>query len=109
MSDLQKVMKPKKIEIYSDTFYGMPEKMIEFVEYFQDKLESIPEEYRESACVDIEAGDEYSSGSLKIYYMRPETIEEEKFRKEQEQNREDDNKRWELKKLVELQKKYGVK
>jgi len=50
----------------------------EFIKWFTDKLESIPEEFKKDAVFDLDATDSYGSPyvTLELYYNRPETQEE---------------------------------
>lgn len=111
MSDIVKVRRDKKEVLISCYEYNAPSSLLDFKDWIDGLLDDVPEQYRDSACFEIESESDYDGCSTKIevYYMRPETEEEEKFRLEVEQNREDDRKRFELRQLAELQKKYGVK
>lgn len=59
-------------------------KLTECAKWFADKLESIPEEFRENASVDIgteqERWSDGYSAAIEIHYYRPETPDEEKAR-----------------------------
>lgn len=63
----------------------IPNKPNEFIKYFQDKFDEIPEEYKNSIEVDIRAEAYYNCNcfSVKISYMRPETEVEEKIRNDE--------------------------
>ena len=70
----------KEIVYYTDSEYGMPEKVEEFMEYWQTKINLVPEEFRDSTRICIDADDDgYGCNQLEVqvYYMRPETEEEE--------------------------------
>lgn len=58
----------------------IPNKPNEFIKYFQDKFDEIPEEYKNSLKIEIRALDYYycDSFSVKVSYMRPETEVEKK-------------------------------
>ena len=68
----------KKIVISNDDNYDLPDNLIQFIEYFQEKLSIIPEEYREFADIEIDCC-EYS-GEFKVSYTRDETDEEQSKR-----------------------------
>jgi hypothetical protein len=57
--------------------YGWPPKnAIRFIAWFQEKIDSIPLEFRDSAIVEINSVSEYygaHSVELEIHYKRPET------------------------------------
>lgn len=56
-----------------------PSSAIEFANWFSLQLGGIPEEYRASATIDIEAFEEYEGSvypHIKIQYSRPETAAE---------------------------------
>lgn len=80
------------------------------VEWFAEKLESIPAEYRVSSQIEIgsEGGYEGSHYShISITYWRTETNAEEKKREGEEAARRDNTKRRELMELQRLQSKYN--
>ena len=71
--------KNKWVEVFKDeNHYGLPRGAIEFIAFFQDKLELVPQEFKESITIDVEAasGMYDESGpelSITISYERPET------------------------------------
>jgi len=70
----------KESVFYCDSEYGLPNDVQEFMQYWQSKIDLIPEEFKESARICCEATDDgYGCNQFEIdvYYMRPETKEEE--------------------------------
>jgi hypothetical protein len=69
-------MKTIKVTVYkADTFFPLPKNAEAFIAFFQKQLNLIPEEFRSSATIDLEAG-LFSDGveeKLEVYYSRPET------------------------------------
>lgn len=87
------------------------EDAIEFIAFFQEKLASIPEEFRSSAIIEVDSISGYegsSYASINIYYYRPETEEEVKVRESKAQNKAELLRQRELKQLEELKRKYGA-
>lgn len=82
-----------KIEVFNKEQYQgewPEENAIKFLEWFEEKISSIPEEFRSSAKVELESVSGYEDSSyaaIEIYYYRPETEEEAKVRESKEQNR----------------------
>jgi len=102
------------VEVFKKEQYDgdWPERnAIEFLAWFEEKINSIPEEFRREAKIELEALSSYEESayvSLEIYYYRPETGDEELVRKSKEQNRIELVKQRELKQLEELKRKYGA-
>jgi hypothetical protein len=79
--------KNKKVCVYrGDSFYGIPESAIDFMAFWQAKLDLIPEEFAGSATIEIDCDIEYDciGTDIKVSYERPETVEETKSRKASE-------------------------
>ena len=86
------------------------ENALEFIKWFQDKLEEVPEEYHSRTRIQIEGHDWYDGGndvSIEISYEREETIEERKARRDKEQEKKKAIEESEKAKFLELKKKYG--
>ena len=76
----------RKVTVFSDTSPYFPSDPKEFMEYFQSKLDKVPNEFKDSARIEIDTdycGD-YSKITLDIFYFRPETSEEARERKAEE-------------------------
>ena len=86
----------------------IPTKPDEFIKYWQDKIDLVPEEYRDSTRIEIEADSYYDCGSLyaSVSYTRPETDSEYGIRMRSEELSEKRHKASELRKLEELKAKY---
>lgn len=93
-------------EQYADEW--PPEDGKEFIAWFIGKVETIPEEHRATAKIEISSVNSYGDayGSIEIGYNRPETDEEEERREEQERRIRANQKDRELKKLAALKAKY---
>lgn len=52
-----------------------PESLPDFIEWMQDKLAEIPEEYRQSAKIEVKDYNEWDCAEYVIRYTRPETDE----------------------------------
>lgn len=81
-----------------------------FIEWFQDLLKDIPEEYRASARIEITSEEQYgdSVSVIILTYSRPETDKEQSRREELAASLAEARKKRELAMLETLQKKYGV-
>jgi hypothetical protein len=54
----------------------MPERLSEALRWMLELYESVPEEFQESATIDIDANDDYDDGvfpTIEVFYERPET------------------------------------
>ena len=103
-----------KIEVFRKERYEgeWPEKnAIAFLAWFEEKINSIPEEFRGSAEVEIDSvslGEGSSYALIEIYYSRPETKEEAKARELKQHDKAELLKQRELRQLEELKRKYGA-
>ena len=93
----------KIIKVYDsdDCFHDYrPEGLIEYIQWLNDKLSLIPEEFRTSATLEINAYESYGTGHYDyvIKYERPETNDERESRELKEQER----KNWEKTKKIEI-------
>jgi len=77
-------MKDKReVVFYIDSEFGLPSGAKEFMKYWQDKIDLIPEEFKDSAKICCDATDDgYGCNfiEVEVYYYRPETKGEEKER-----------------------------
>ena len=96
-------------EVYTDEYADIPEKPDEFLAFWKDKIDRIPEEYRDSATIEVKGVDNYGDPGVKVTvsYVRPETDEEEDRRKRGNQETKDSIERRELEELRRLTKKYN--
>lgn len=87
-----------------------PSNAVEFIKWFQGKLDLIPEEYRNVASIDLETHTSYDSSEIEIdiYYDRPETAQEAAARKHKIQLQKEHERINELALLEKLKKKYGA-
>ena len=69
----------KTITVYDeDVSYAVPTDAYEFVDFWLDKLEAIPEEFRDTAKIELEVDNYYDMAlmSATVSFTRPETKEE---------------------------------
>ena len=82
----------------------------EFIEWCQNQINKIPEEYQENATIDFNIGEmpyeDWPYVFLTIEYERHETELEKKIIKRQEKRREEDLRIVEMKELERLKEKY---
>ena len=70
----------KQINVSFDTMFEFPSDPAKFLQFWIEKIEVVPEEYRHDAKVEAELEDGYLNFSL--IYFRPETADEERVRLE---------------------------
>ena len=85
-----------------------PEDANEFIAWLVEKINSIPEEHRATAKIEIDTTSSYGDtyANLAIKYNRPETDEEEERREGQEKGIRENQKARELRQLETLKAKY---
>lgn len=95
---------------YEHEMKGMPTKPDEFIKFWQDKIALVPEEYRDSTKIEVDANFYYDHASLEMFvsYRRPETDSEYDVRIEAERLEQRRLKARELSKLEELKAKYEL-
>jgi len=73
------------VTLYEHDIYGSvisgeygDDSLRDFIEFFQQLLDKVPPEYRDTAAVSIDSCMEYDSAycAIEVYYKRPETDEE---------------------------------
>lgn len=74
MSDREAHRETRNVQICNGRAYNLPNKLAEFIELLLGHLQSIPEEFRDTAVVEIEADE--GSCNFAISYARPETDQE---------------------------------
>jgi hypothetical protein len=70
----------KKVDVSFDTIFEFPSNPVKFLQFWIEKIEVVPEEYRRDAKVEAELEDGYLNFSLS--YFRPETADEKRIRLE---------------------------
>ena len=98
-----------QVEVFSSESYlgdKVPSKLEEAIKFFQEKLKSIPEEYRKDTILNIEGYDEYDCAyaRVEIYYHRPPTPQEVTDRQEAEKIRAKVQLQWARDNLKRLEK-----
>lgn len=85
-----------------------PENADNFVQWVNQKISEIPEQYMSSAKVEIGAEDSYGSyhATIEISYRRPETDEEMQARIYAQESFAEQRRSRELRQLAELKAKY---
>jgi len=101
--------KLKIISVYHETdCEDIPENGKQFIEFFQDLLEKVPVEFKDSAEISIEAVEDYGDieMNVQVYYIRPETNKEYDIRIKDQQNRIAFREKADKLTLKRLQEKY---
>lgn len=91
--------------------YNIPSNPKEFMKYFQDKIDLIPEEYKDIAIVELNSDyGEYNSTKMifSIDYERYETDEEREYRELKIITQKSVVREKELNQLKKLREKYNV-
>lgn len=102
-------MKQKKqIKAYELGYDDIPEKADEFIRFWQDKINMVPEEFRDTAKIEMEAEESYGCATFEatVSYIRSETDKEERSREKRAQDSQESIKRRELADLAKLKLKY---
>jgi len=99
-----------KVTVFeTDDLEDIPEKPAEFIAFWTEKVNLIPDEFMSTAIITLEPETRWECGYLemKITYTRPETNAESIHREDKANARVDSIRRKELDQLAELKKKYG--
>jgi hypothetical protein len=88
----------------------LPSTPKEFLSWWQEKIDLVPEEYRDTTFIDCETNIswEFAQFQVKIGYKRPETSEEEAIRIKDEKEKQKIIENRELCLLEKLKSKYDV-
>ena len=102
--------KVKVSTICDKEMWDIPSNLKDFMEYWQDLFNEVPEQYRDSAKVEMEAKESYGSAAIEctIYYEREETDEEEMKRElliKHDEARRNERK---MQEYLRLQKELGL-
>jgi hypothetical protein len=103
--------KNKTIKVYEESgCYDIPEKASEFMAFWQSKLDKIPDEFIDSARIEVEANSYYDSVTLdvEITYVRPETDGEMETRECQEKQRADRDKKRKIEAYNKLKRELAL-
>ena len=98
----------KRVTVFDQEQYGddwFPDKLVEAIAWLNGKLLEIPEEYRDTAKIDVDSVSSYAH--VEIVYTRPETDEEADYRIKVENQRQENIRRSELETLNRLKAKYS--
>jgi hypothetical protein len=101
-------MATKRITLFNGRPSEMGECLQDAIEWLQDKLKAVPEEFRSAVEVEIEGYDNYGvpSASMAISYLRPETDDERRARQQAEGRRQTEAEAKEVRQLAELVQKH---
>ena len=99
---------PKKAMVKDKIAFDNYGRFVDFVEEINAKFNSIPEEFRNDACLDIIAFDSYDSYEIQMEYsyQRPETDEEREKRIKEENEIRKAMEENERKMYLKLKNKY---
>jgi len=98
----------KVITVYDSEEQGVvqpPKNLLDFIDWLNWKLESVPEEYYKNANLEISSNC-YEEVTFKVYYERPETARELHAKKLAKELADKDKRAREFALLKELQEKY---
>ncbi len=98
-----------KITHFEDDCWDSPSPNLKyFIEYWQKKINGIPEEFRDSAEITIEPSERWGSEyiNVEIFYYRTETIDEKESRCRKEDDKIKTQRDKEIEELKRLQNKY---
>jgi len=102
-------MKTVQVALFSQRDLDLPTKPKEFIKFFQEKFDLVPEQYRDTTRIALEAEMAYGDPALEltIWYDRPETSKECKEREAKECHRIASIEARERRELALLQAKYS--
>lgn len=90
--------------------WDIPSNLKDFMDYWQDLFNEVPEQYREFAKIELDTKDSYGSVTIEctIYYEREETDEEEMKRELRIKHDEARRNEWKMQEYFRLQKELGL-
>ena len=99
-----------RVSIFKEDALGweVPENPDEFLSYWEEQFKRIPIEYRRSARLEIEAGDEYGSPTVyyTLTYVRPETDLEYDLRVKEQRRKREEQLKEDMVLLAQLRARY---
>ena len=101
------------VEVFKGELYDgdwPPQDAAGYLKWFKDKLDSIPEEYRASAKIELDSESGYEGchyASINIHYDRPESDDEVSIREREVNNRIESARDRDLQQLARLKLKYN--
>ena len=101
--------KLRRFEVYSETSSYIPEKVDEFMKFWQDKIALVPTAHRASAHIEVDAVGDYDGGhclEVVVSYWREETRKELADREKAKGMREKTLQRKERAEFHRLKEKY---
>ena len=105
-------MTTRVVSVYKGRQYedDWPSNPTQFVEFLQQKINKIPEEWRSVAHLNIDGAHSYECScvvEMEIWYSRPETDQERANRERLEMEKALETERTERRQLERLRAKYG--
>ena len=109
----QKMKEKVKVSTICDKelwVWDIPSNLKDFMDYWQDLFNEVPEQYREFAKIELDTKDSYGSATIEctIYYEREETDEEEMKREFRIKHDEARRNEWKMQEYFRLQKELGL-
>jgi len=102
-------MNMKNVIVFeTDDLEDIPERPDEFINFWKEKIDLIPIEFKNAAEITLEPDVRWDCGYLefKIIYKRPETEEEASARMNSNEMQEENKKKREIAALIRLKAKY---
>ena len=102
--------KVKESTICDKEMWDIPSNPKDFLKYWESLFEEVPEQYRGSAKIELEAKERYGGASIEctIYYEREETDEEEMKRELRIKHDEACRNERKMQEYLRLQKELGL-
>lgn len=103
----------QQVEVYVlrySELTDIPNNPNDFLAYWQEFFDEVPEQYRASTIIELQAVESYGDASIEcsVYYTREETLEEEQEREARITDNEECIKRNKMRQYLELQKELGL-
>jgi hypothetical protein len=103
--------KVKTKEVVFDVYDEViPQKADEYIKFWQEKLKLVPDEFIDSAVINVQSGSSYGDDYLiaELYYLRPETEFEQMSREAKEGRLKRQREASDLRGLERLKEKLGM-
>ena len=103
----------QQVEVYVlrySELTDIPNNPDDFLAYWQEFFDEVPEQYRASTIIELQAVESYGDASIEcsVYYTREETLEEEQKREARIVSDEERMKQIKMRQYLELQKELGL-
>jgi hypothetical protein len=100
-----------KVKVYEkDDFYEVPSNAKEFILFFQEKIDLIPDQFKDSAFIEIDSRTYCDSSyiNIDIHYFRPKTEEELQLDAENSARQQEQAKRRKLAEFERLKRELDL-